>query len=73
MSDDVYTIDEVADRLKVHVNTVRRAIDRREIRAVHIGRQVRVSKAELERVIAQGTDAPVALIRHTVRTGTSRR
>lgn len=70
MSDDVYTIDEVAARLKIHRNTVDRAIQRKEIRAVHIGRQVRISHAELERVIAEGTVAPsVAALPYPVPTG----
>lgn len=50
-----------AQRLSVTDKTLRRMIDRRQIRAVRIGfgRGVwRISEAELRRVIAEGTSPP---------------
>ena len=53
------SVDEVAARWGVHVKTVYAAIQRREIRAIRIGRILRISVAELEsieqgRVVQEG-------------------
>ena len=44
---DLLTIREVAERLKVSVKTVRRLIQRGELEACQVGRQWRVSEADL--------------------------
>jgi excisionase family DNA binding protein len=43
-----YTIEEAAQALAVSARTVHRAIRRSELRAIHIGRSVRIAVAELE-------------------------
>ena len=42
------TLDEVATALQVSTKTVRRLIDRGELQALHIGRQVRLHPASLQ-------------------------
>lgn len=44
LQDDYYTIYEVADVLKVHHNTIRRAIKRGEMKAIRIGKEWRIKK-----------------------------
>lgn len=49
-SDRLLTVDEVAERLRVHPITVRRHIKAGRLRAVRIGRTVRVPEAELRKL-----------------------
>ena len=42
------TVTEVAEQLQVHHHTVRRHIKAGKLRAVHVGRNVRILKADLE-------------------------
>ena len=44
-------ISEVAARLNVHVATVRRLIERGELQAVKIGKNIRVQPADLDAYI----------------------
>lgn len=44
LRDDYYTIYELADILKVHHNTIRRAIKRGELKAIQLGREWRIKK-----------------------------
>jgi len=46
-------MQEVADLIHVSVSTVRRLIDRGELRAVHVGRLVRIERAEVERYLRE--------------------
>lgn len=71
MSDAYYTIDELAERLKVSRNTIKRAIERKQVLAIQIGAQYRVPGPEAERIFTHGLglDDPVAVIPHTVPTG----
>jgi len=48
-SRDGYTLREFADRWQVSPRTIQRAIARAEIRAVHIGRSVRIPTSEAKR------------------------
>lgn len=52
VKDDYLTIPELSARWKVSVPTVRRKLARGEIAKTYIGRQVRVERAEVERVEA---------------------
>ena len=62
MSDDLLTIEQVAERLQLHPDTVRRYIRERILRAVRISATaIRVRQSELDRFIKeretdQGTD-----------------
>lgn len=44
-------ISEVAERLNVHTATVRRLIERGELQAVRIGKNIRVQPADLDAYI----------------------
>ncbi len=46
LKDEYYTIYEIADILKVHHNTIRRAIKRGELKAIQIGRKWLVKKED---------------------------
>lgn len=48
LQDRYYTIYEVADILKVHHNTIRRAIKSGRLKAERIGTTWRISKTELK-------------------------
>ncbi|GAA4566531.1 helix-turn-helix domain-containing protein [Micromonospora coerulea] len=48
MSDDVYSVEQVADRLGLHPRTVRGYIRSGRLRAVRIGKQYRIARADLD-------------------------
>jgi excisionase family DNA binding protein len=54
MTDKLNSIVETASRLRVSPWTVRRLIDRAELRGVRVGRRVLVSEREILRVIKHG-------------------
>jgi excisionase family DNA binding protein len=47
MADDVLSIEQVAERLGLHVRTVRRYVREGRLKAVRIGKQYRVARAAL--------------------------
>ena len=47
MSDEIYTVEQVAERLKLHPKTVLRFIREGRLRAVKVGRSWRILRAEL--------------------------
>ena len=49
LQDSNYTIYEVADILKVHHNTIRKAIKENRIKAERIGYQWRIPKSEIDK------------------------
>lgn len=51
MSEQVFTIQEVAERLRIHHTTVRRMIDRGELAAFKTGRIWRVKLADIEHLM----------------------
>lgn len=53
-NDRLHDIRETAIRLRVSPWTVRRLIDRAELRGVRVGRRVLVSESEILRVIRYG-------------------
>jgi excisionase family DNA binding protein len=59
MSDQLLTVYEIAELLKVNPQTVRNRIDRGELSAVRVGsRRVRVRTSDLDTFIAAGTTRP---------------
>ncbi|WP_343947521.1 helix-turn-helix domain-containing protein [Nonomuraea longicatena] len=52
----MYSVEEVAERLGLHVRTVRGYIRDGRLKAVRIGKQYRIARADLEAVT--GTPAP---------------
>jgi excisionase family DNA binding protein len=53
-SDEFLTVAEVAQTLRLNQQTIRNWIDQGTLPAVRIGRRVRITRADLERVIEQG-------------------
>jgi putative molybdopterin biosynthesis protein len=45
--EEVYTLEEVAERLKVSLSTVRRLVRENKIRTSRVGRQLRVTESAL--------------------------
>lgn len=48
METKVYTVEEVADLLKVNARTVYKMVDRDEIRSVRVGRQIRIPQDAID-------------------------
>ncbi|WP_410809584.1 helix-turn-helix domain-containing protein [Micromonospora sp. 067-2] len=57
MSKDMYSVEQVADRLGLHVRTVRGYIRSGRLRAVRIGKQYRIAASDLDALTGQ---APAA-------------
>ena len=53
-TDEFLTVHEVAALLKLNPQTVRNWIDQGKLAAVHVGRRVRITRADLDRVIQEG-------------------
>jgi len=48
-----FTVQEAADFLKVHINTVKRWIKEGRIKAVKIDRHWRIRRSEIDRVLGE--------------------
>jgi excisionase family DNA binding protein len=57
--DDYLTVAEIAEHLKPNPQTVRNWIDQERLAAVRIGRRVRVRRADLDRLLAEGATTAV--------------
>lgn len=69
-----YTARELAEILRVSDLTIRRMIQRGELRAVRVGpRNLRIPAAELERIEETGTTRPPARSRKAIKTKGKRR
>jgi len=55
VSVQLLTVEEVAERLRVHPKTVRRMLARGELGRVTLGRAVRIREDELEQLVATNT------------------
>ncbi|MFE3449781.1 helix-turn-helix domain-containing protein [Nonomuraea sp. NPDC059194] len=53
MREDMYSVEQVADRLGLHVRTVRGYIRSGRLKAVRIGKQYRIARADLEALIGR--------------------
>ena len=53
MSSDLYSVDQVAERLGLHVRTVRGYVRDGRLKAVRIGKQYRIAEADLEAFTGQ--------------------
>ncbi|MCZ7429385.1 helix-turn-helix domain-containing protein [Micromonospora sp. WMMA1949] len=58
MSNDMYSVEQVADLLGLHVRTVRGYIRSGRLRATRIGKQYRIARADLDALT--GRPAPAA-------------
>ncbi|MGC4755921.1 helix-turn-helix domain-containing protein [Micromonospora trifolii] len=57
MTEEMYSVEQVADRLNLHVRTVRGYIRSGRLRAVRIGKQYRIAASDLDALTGQ---APAA-------------
>jgi excisionase family DNA binding protein len=57
---EVYTLQEVAERLRVSLQTVRRLVRTGELKTIKVGRQYRVTHAQLEAFMGQRQRDPEA-------------
>ncbi|GAA3351174.1 helix-turn-helix domain-containing protein [Amorphoplanes nipponensis] len=58
MSNDMYSVEQVAELLGLHVRTVRAYVRQGRLKAVKIGKQYRIARGDLEALI--GAPAPAA-------------
>jgi excisionase family DNA binding protein len=64
-SRQLFTVDEVAERLNLHVKTVRRFIRQGRLPAKRIGKEYRITRAALEEFAGATTDPGTAPIPRT--------
>jgi excisionase family DNA binding protein len=64
MSDQLLTISEFANALRVKDSCVRRWVGQRKVATVHVGRLLRIPRSEVDRIISQGT-TPAVKVRST--------
>ena len=60
MSQELYSVEQVADRLGLHVRTVRGYIREGRLAAVRIGKQYRITRGDLEAFTGQPATAASA-------------
>lgn len=58
MPDDLYSVEQVAQRLGLHVRTVRNYVRDGRLKAVRIGKQYRIARSDLEVLTAGAIPAP---------------
>jgi excisionase family DNA binding protein len=58
MTDEMYSVEQVADQLGLHVRTVRNYIRSGRLKAVRIGKQYRIARADLDELTGQARAAP---------------
>ncbi|WP_214410507.1 helix-turn-helix domain-containing protein [Sphaerisporangium fuscum] len=58
MKQEMYSVEQVAERLGLHVRTVRGYIRTGRLNAVRIGKQYRIAHADLEALIGRPRQAP---------------
>src|SRR5271165_5728007 len=64
MSEELYSVEQVADRLGLHVKTVRNYVRDGRLKAVRIGKQYRIARDDIEALTGRPMEAPA---RETVR------
>ncbi|MFG3706213.1 helix-turn-helix domain-containing protein [Micromonospora sp. NPDC047670] len=57
MSEEMYSVEQVAERLGLHVRTVRGYIRAGRLRAVRIGKQYRIARADLDALTGRAEPA----------------
>ncbi|MGC4763745.1 helix-turn-helix domain-containing protein [Micromonospora sp. DT46] len=61
MSEEMYSVEQVAERLGLHVRTVRGYIRAGRLRAVRIGKQYRIARADLDALTGRSAPARPAV------------
>lgn len=52
------SVEELAERWRVDVRTIRKAIARREVIAIRVGRTIRIARSHIEKLEQFGPGAP---------------
>ncbi|SIR58081.1 helix-turn-helix domain-containing protein [Micromonospora avicenniae] len=60
MSNDMYSVEQVAELLGLHVRTVRGYIRAGRLRAVRIGKQYRIARADLDALTGRPAPGPLS-------------
>ena len=60
LDDELLTVAEVAELLKLNKQTVRNWIDAGYLKAFHVGRRVRIRRSDLEELLEQSRIRPAA-------------
>ncbi|WP_245976363.1 helix-turn-helix domain-containing protein [Amycolatopsis palatopharyngis] len=58
MTEEMYSVEQVADRLGLHVRTVRGYIRSGRLKAVRIGKQYRIARADLDALTGRARSSP---------------
>ncbi|MEI9996328.1 MAG: helix-turn-helix domain-containing protein [Rhizomicrobium sp.] len=64
MAQDLYTVDEVARLLGLHVKTIRNFVRDGRLKAVRIGKSYRIARADLETLTGAALRTPAPVRRH---------
>lgn len=64
MTKQLYSTEEVAEQLGVHVRTVRGYVRDGRLRAVRFGKQYRITREDLEAFVGAPVMEPPAVVRH---------
>lgn len=56
---EFYTVDDVAQRLRLHVKTVRRFVRDGRLKGTRVGKQYRISRTDLEHFVRESAEHPV--------------
>src|ERR1700684_487606 len=64
MSQELYSVEQVAERLGLHVKTVRNYVREGRLKAVRIGKQYRIAREDLEALTGRPEPPPEPIPRH---------
>jgi excisionase family DNA binding protein len=64
MSQELYSVEQVAERLGLHVKTVRNYVREGRLKAVRIGKQYRIAREDLEAMTGHSEPAPEPVVRN---------
>lgn len=60
MTQELYSVDQVSERLGLHVRTVRNYVRDGRLKAVRIGKQYRIAQQDLDALTGQATAPPAS-------------
>jgi excisionase family DNA binding protein len=63
MSEELYSVEQVAERLGLHVKTVRNYVREGRLKAVRIGKQYRIARSDLEAMTGRPEPPPAPVVR----------
>jgi excisionase family DNA binding protein len=63
MSEELYSVEQIAERLGLHVKTVRGYVREGRLKAVRIGKQYRIARSDLEAFTGRPAPPPQPVVR----------